>query len=202
MLSSAELAALAARLGDALRERPPRLGAGRLLCLDGPAGAGKTTVAAAVERELARRDVAVAVLHLDDLYDGWAGLEPSLEFRVRAQVLQPLAAGRSARWQRYDWHTGRFAEWHELPPPEVLVLEGCGAGARAYAPYISLLVWSDAPYAERRARIVARDGEEVLEHLPAWTALEAAHFAANATAARADVRGVCGGAPQGPGGAR
>ena len=187
-MSMPDLAPEASRLVEQLQRRPPRLGSTRLLCLDGPAGTGKTTLAAAVERELVGRGTSCVVAHMDDLYDGWTGLEPALEGRVLAQVLEPLTAGRSARWQRYDWYAGRFAEWIDLRPPEVLVLEGCGSGARAYAPYTSLLVWSDAPRAERIARVVARDGEEVLEHLPAWMAREAAHFAADGTAARADIR--------------
>ena len=32
--------------------RPPTLGAGRLVCVDGPAGSGKTTLARALARDL------------------------------------------------------------------------------------------------------------------------------------------------------
>ena len=48
----------------------PRLGGVRVIAIDGPAGSGKTTLGDA----LAERGA--AVLHLDDLYDGWSGLEP------------------------------------------------------------------------------------------------------------------------------
>ena len=52
------------------RSRPPTLGAGRLVCVDGPAGSGKTTLAAAVAALAPRR----TLVHIDDLYDGWDGL--------------------------------------------------------------------------------------------------------------------------------
>ncbi len=49
--------------------RPPTLGAGRLVCVDGPAGSGKTSLADAVARRTAAQ-----VVHMDDLYGGWDGL--------------------------------------------------------------------------------------------------------------------------------
>ncbi len=138
--------------------------------------------------ELANRSVAAVVLHMDDLYDGWTGLDDTLAPRVEQQVLAPLAAGQPAQWQRYDWATGRFATWETFEPPQVLVLEGCGSGDLPVATYTSLLVWLEADPDERIRRGVARDGEQVLPHWLAWTHLEAAHFAAHDTRVRADLR--------------
>ncbi|MEY3649405.1 MAG: hypothetical protein RL370_108, partial [Actinomycetota bacterium] len=41
-----------------------------LIAIDGRAGAGKTTLAASIYEELSE-DKTVAVIHMDDLYDGW-----------------------------------------------------------------------------------------------------------------------------------
>ena len=49
--------------------RPPTLGDGRLVCVDGPAGSGKTTLAAGIAAR-----TGAPVLHMDDLYPGWSGL--------------------------------------------------------------------------------------------------------------------------------
>ncbi len=181
---SAEVAALV----ELLRSRPPRLGCTRLVCVDGPAGSGKTTLASGVEAALAGVGSRATTLHLDDMYDGWSGLRPELERRLFAQVLHPLSKGDVARWQRYDWHTERFDRWADLAPPEVLVLEGCGSGAEAYAPYRSLLVWVEAPVEVRLRRAVERDGAAVLSHWYAWMDAEARHYELNATRACADVR--------------
>lgn len=186
-MTGCDAASSVPRLVDELLARPARLGSTRLVALDGRAGSGKTTAAAEMEHEVAKRAVAPGVLHLDDLYDGWAGLNATLPPRVLAQVLEPLAAGRPARWQRYDWHSGRFAEWIDLDPPGVLILEGCGSGARAYAPYRSLLVWLEAPAPVRRARALERDGDIFRRHWSAWAAEEARHYAAEGTADRADL---------------
>jgi uridine kinase len=165
-----------------------RLGETRLVCVDGPAASGKTTLAAAVEAALRRRECQPTTVHMDDLYDGWAGLRPELESRLIAQVLQPLGRGEAARWQRYDWYEQRFSEWHDLEVPDVLVLEGCGSGAQAYAPYRSLLVWLEAPLEVRLRRWVDRDGADVIAHRQQWMEAEDTHFARNATREHADIR--------------
>ena len=73
--------------------------------------------------------VATVVFHLDDMYDGWDTEFDELASRVVGQILEPLSRLESGRWQRYDWGAGRFDGWETLVPPEVLILEGCGAGA-------------------------------------------------------------------------
>ncbi len=170
-----------------LADRTPTLGASRLVAVDGPAGSGKTTLATELGALLASAGSEPPVLHMDDLYEGWGGLDDSLERRLVAQVLAPLAQGRAAEWQRYDWHREQFAEWHDLAPPEVLILEGCGAGARAYAAYTTLLVWVEADRAKRMARGIARDGEQMRHHWMRWMRSEADHFATNHTKARSDI---------------
>ncbi|MGH3507420.1 MAG: uridine kinase family protein [Nocardioidaceae bacterium] len=158
-----------------------------LLAVDGPAGSGKTSLAEALASRLTRSGRAVTMLHMDDLYEGWSGLDVTLEERVLDQVLRPLAAGVTGRWQAYDWEAGRFDEWHEVAPPDVLILEGCGSGAARYAPYTSLLVWLEADPATRIARGIARDGEEVRTDWLGWMELESSYFATNRTSQRADL---------------
>ena len=129
----------------------PRLGAVRLVCIDGPAGSGKTTLARALADRLGPGAV---VVHLDDLYEGWSGLGGVWE-RVEAQILSPLEQGRPGRWQRYDWTAERFAEWVDLPVPECLILEGCGSSPRAVDGRANLIIWVEAPADVRLARGLA-----------------------------------------------
>lgn len=180
--------AAAVVLADRVLAARPRLGPVRLAAIDGPAGSGKTTLAAALAAALAAHGAIVAVLHLDDLYDGWTGLEGSLWPRLAAQVLEPLRRGRAGRYQRYDWDVGRFDGWVDVPVPEVLVLEGCGSARRAAAPFVVLTAWVQAPADVRLARGLARDGEAARAHWERWMRDEAAHFARERTADRADVR--------------
>ncbi|MCV2393374.1 AAA family ATPase [Actinotalea sp. M2MS4P-6] len=169
-----------------MRDAEPGLGAVRLVCVDGPAGSGKTTLAERLAERLRADGWVVAVLHLDDLYEGWSGLGGVWD-RVESQVLGPLREGAAGRWQRYDWGTGAFAEWHDLPVPEVLVLEGCGAAPAAVDPRAALRLFVEAPPRLRLRRGVARDGEQLRAEWVRWQVHEAAHFATERTRERADL---------------
>jgi uridine kinase len=173
-----------ADLAERVRAAPPRLGATRLVCVDGPAGSGKTTFAG---RLVAALGPGTAVVHMDDLYAGWA-LDGAAE-RLTAGVLLPLAAGRPGSYSRYDWAAERFADVPtEVPVPEVLVVEGCGSCPRAFDEWTTLRIWLEAPLQLRLARGLARDGDHLAEHWHAWQRAEAAEFAREDTRARADLR--------------
>ena len=162
---------------------PPRCGRTRLVCVDGPSGSGKTVLAARLAHALGDPPV----LHLDDLYPGWDGLAEAVPL-VHDQVVAPLAGGRAARYRRYDWKRGGYAEEHDLGTPPLLLVEGVAAGSRPIAAYAVLLVWVDAPRAERFRRGIERDGEAYRPHWERWARQEDAHFAAQDTRRRADLR--------------
>ena len=171
----------AALLLDLARSRPATLGTGRLVCIDGPTGSGKTTLATAVAA-LAPRSTLV---HLDDLYDGWDGLD-GLD-RQLATLLRPLAADRPGAYRRYDWDAGAFAERVEVPPAPLLVVEGVGAGSTAHRDLVTVLVWVEAPREQRLSRGLDRDGHHLRERWLAWQAAEDEHHAVHDTRARADL---------------
>ena len=171
-----------AALAAQVRARPPRLGSVRLVAVDGGAGSGKTSFAT----RLAVALDGAPVLHTDDLLDGWGDLEGSWP-RLEAQVLHPLSAGLPARWQRYDWLTKSFAEWHDVPIPEVLIIEGVGSARRQTQPHLSLSVWVQAPRVVRVERGIARDGPGLLAPFLIWLDDEAVHHEREMTRARADL---------------
>jgi uridine kinase len=170
-----EVAALLAR-------RPPSAGGTRVVAVDGPSGSGKTALAAGLSDVLG----GAPVVRMDDLYPGWDGLEDSVP-RLVEWVLEPLARAEPARYRRWDWAGGAYAETHEVAGSDVLVVEGVGCGARACAPYLSLLVWVEAPHDVRFSRSMERDGEAYRPHWQRWARQEAAHFATEGTRDRADV---------------
>lgn len=173
-----------------VEQRIPTAGSSRLISIDGPAGSGKTTLGRQLLAQFGAAGGTATMLHMDDFFAGWSGLDHAreLETRVLDQVLRPLVRRRPTQWQRYDWQAGRLAEWHDLIPPEVLILEGCGSGALPYAPYVTVLVWVEARREIRLARGLRRDGDQVLPQWLRWMDSEARHFAANDTRGRADLR--------------
>ena len=168
-----------------LLSRDPTLGSTRLLCVDGPAGSGKTTLSAALLRA-APKSRQLELVHMDDLYEGWSGLEAGMR-RVADDVITPLRHDEPGRYRRYDWVRGELAEEHLVTPVDVLVVEGVGAGNVAYADDITVLVWVETPSDVRLDRGISRDGEPLREHWQAWKAQEDAVFAEHRARARADV---------------
>lgn len=172
--------------------RPPTLPGGRLVCIDGPAGSGKTTLGEAVRRralEVGADDAtlgSVLLLHMDDMYPGWSGLG-DVTHRISAGLIGPLSTGRPAGYQRYDWAQDRFAEWCPVGPAALTILEGVASGARAYAEAITVLVWVEAPAVLRLERGLARDGAAMRPQWERWMRQEQDVFRRGDTRARADL---------------
>jgi uridine kinase len=162
---------------------PARLGDVRLVCVDGPAGSGKTTLAG---RLAAALGPAAGLVHMDDLYAGWTLTGAAA--RLAAGVLRPLAGGRPGAYHRYDWASGRFCSPPTpVPVPRVLVVEGCGSCPAALDPWTTLRIWVEAPAEVRLARGLGRDGAALEAEWRAWQVRESAWFAADRTRERADV---------------
>jgi uridine kinase len=165
-------------------QRPASCGPARVIAVDGPGGAGKSTFAARLSRAFGDGAV-VPLVHTDDFasWDDQFGWGPLL----RARVIEPLLSGETGRYQRYDWVDKRFAEWHDVPVADVLIIEGVGAAQRLFADAVAMTVWVETPPDVRLARGIARDGEELREFWQQWIVGEWAHFAADDTFARADL---------------
>jgi hypothetical protein len=168
---------LARRAHDA----PAGAGSTRVVAVDGPSGAGKATLAAALADRLGAQVVLV-----DDLMPGWAGLDVAL-VTLRRDVLEPISRGESGEYLRYDWVLEQFGERIAVPAAPFLVVDGCGSGGRDLAPYLSVLVWGDADQDPRYERSMARDGDVFRPHWDRWERETQARFTREGTAGRADV---------------
>ena len=153
-----------------------------VIAIDGPSGSGKTRLA----REVAPAIDAV-ILHLDDIYRGWDGLAEAPAV-VAQEVLEPIARGEPGRTARWEWGANGPGVDIVVPPPEVLILDGCGSGSRIIRPWLSYLIWMDAPIEARRERAMARDGQTYENWWDMWAAQERDLFAAEGTPAAADIR--------------
>ena len=170
----------AERVLELVDDRPPTLGRGRLLCIDGPAGSGKTTLA----DQIAALTGATTV-HMDHLYEGWDGLPRVAEQLDR--LLLPLSRNRPGSYRRWDWYADQWAEVVVVPPAPLLIVEGVGSGSRSHADLVTVLAWVEVPPELRLRRGLARDGVRLDEHLRAWAVAEQEHFAMDDTRARADL---------------
>jgi uridine kinase len=152
-----------------------------VIAIDGRSGAGKTSLAARLRVELG-----APVVSLEELYGGWDGLERGIDLLV-SEVLEPLSAGRAARVPRYDWGAAAWGTPWVLEPPDVLIVEGVGAGARRAAVYVNTVIWMAAPESVRKKRALDRDGETFAPYWDMWAAQEDAMLAREHTPDRADL---------------
>ncbi|GAA4783633.1 hypothetical protein GCM10023200_16380 [Actinomycetospora chlora] len=153
-----------------LRALPPSAGDTVLVGIDGFSGAGKTALA----QDLARHED-VSVVSIEEFYLGWEGLEVGPE-RARAGLVEPLRERRTPRWRAWDWDHDREGPERDRPVrTPVVVLEGCGAGARVLREHQALTVWVDADPDERERRLRAReDWALYAPHRDVWRAREEA----------------------------
>jgi uridine kinase len=172
---------------DRVQAAPARLGRIRLISIDGPAGTGKSTLAARLADRAEARGLSVLVLHMDDLYDGWDGGARGFGL-LRDHVLSRLAEGREGRYRRYDWNLGAYAERHVVPVSvDLLIVEGVTAADRGAEPWPSLRIWIETSNDVRLDRGIDRDGEALRDRWLDWMRWERDHFAAENTRERADV---------------
>jgi uridine kinase len=179
----------------ALRDRLLRLPRRRetlLVGIDGCGGAGKSTLA----KTLAVL-VHATVVEFDDFYrpssergarrDGEVG--GAFDWRrVREQILVPLAGDRPARYQRYDWGEDRLAEWHEIQPGGVVIVEGNYSTRSELDDFYDFTIWVEAPREVRLERGIGRGGENTRRRwLEEWMPEEERYIAAENPQGRVDL---------------
>jgi hypothetical protein len=139
---------------------------GGVLLIDGRSGSGKTTLAGWLAPRLGAR-----VLHLEDLYCGWGGLDEAADVLAR-RVLPAFAAGRVATWPRWDWSADRVDGSGHLRPGGPLIVEGCGALTAASRPFAGFGLLLDVDPAVRAERILRRDPPSALTGHRRWAVQE------------------------------
>ncbi len=168
---------------ERLRLAEPRCGSIRVVCVDGPAGSGKTTLA-----DLVAAGTGAGIVRLDDLYEGWEQPLGKLAARIEAWLLVPWRDDLPGLHPVYDWASARFSGWRRVDPRPVMVLDGCGSASAGMRPWAALTVWVEAGPDVRLARGIARDGGHLEAEWLAWQAREARHFAEDGTRECADTR--------------
>lgn len=152
-----------------------------VLLIDGRSGTGKTTLASSVAGALTD----ATVIHMDDLYPGWEGLDEGARSLVE-WVLRPFAERRTGEWRRWDWERSVRAEAHGVPRDRPLIVEGCGSSSGGSRELADTALWLDAPVIQRTHRLMGRgDG---VDWLAAWTLQEDAFIERERPDLGADLR--------------
>jgi uridine kinase len=165
-------AAVLARAPEPSAHRPVLIG------IDGLGGAGKTTLADAIER--ARPDV--QVVHGDDFYGpeerdwrSWTAPQGYQRYfdhqRLSSELLGPLRDGRPGRFRRYDWGENALGDWSDVAPRGLIVVEGVYLLRPQLRQAWDLTVFVEVPRDVRAARMRAR-GQDDAGWIERWMAAE------------------------------
>ena len=156
-----------------------------VIAIDGPAGAGKTTLAHDIKLALAQ-SYSITEIHMDDLYDGWDNALTSQLADVLTHLVDAHKKSLPISLSNYDWHAGAFSPVAEIAKSELLILEGVGSGQRAIRDSLTALIWIDIEDTEGLARVLQRDGIEIENQMRKWLATQEQHFQAEGTQNAAD----------------
>jgi uridine kinase len=156
-----------------------------IIAIDGPAGAGKTTLANHLSAALSLK-YKCAILHMDDLYNGW---DCAFDHHLTDALLGACKAHQKSQrisLSRYNWSRGEFDPAEEIPQAELLILEGVGSMQSAVRPFLSASIWIDIEAHAGLARVLIRDGEGISQQMQKWLISQEQHFQENDSQNAAD----------------
>jgi len=160
------------------RERP-------IIAIDGPAGAGKTTLAHEIYLALAPK-ISVNVIHMDDLYDGWDNALGADLSAILKYLVNQHQKSSSAQIKRYNWSTSSFGESENIEPADLLILEGVGSGDKSLQDDLAALIWIDIDPEIGVMRVIDRDGYQVEDEMKKWLGTQQKYFSQHSTREKAD----------------
>jgi uridine kinase len=153
----------------------------QIILIDGPAGAGKTTLSLKLQSELN-----CEIVHLDYVYDGWEHALSSSLTEVLVDLVSAFLKGIEFELPLYNWETMSFDSVRIIKPAPALIIEGVGAGQSAIRGAASALYWLDIDDETGLERVLQRDGVEIESQMRAFKVSEAKHFEVERTRDFAD----------------
>lgn len=149
--------------------------------VDGRCAAGKTTLAAYLQKELDCN-----VIHMDDFFlrpeqrtkERYEEPGGNIDYeRFQEQVLQPLVQGEEIQYCPYDCHGQRFREVIRMTPKAVTIVEGAYSCHPLFREYYHLRIFLTLEPEEQLRRIRERNGEKALvQFREKWIPLEERYF--------------------------
>ena len=156
-----------------------------IIAIDGPAGAGKTTLAHEIFLALSPK-MSVSVIHMDDLYDGWDNALGEDLTSVLQYLVAQHRSNSAAEIRRYNWTTSFFGESETIEPADLLILEGVGSADKSLQDELAALIWIDIDPEIGVMRVIARDGYQVQDEMKKWLGAQQEYFSQHSTREKAD----------------
>ena len=164
-----------------------------LVALDGGSGSGKSTltllIAEALDAAVIQGDDFFAADITDAEWDARtaeARASDAIDWRrLRTEALEPLRAGKPARWHAFDFQAGvrpdgtyaMCTDFVEREPRAVIVFDGAYSTRPELADLIDVAILVDVPVDVRHQRLAAREDPAFLTAWHArWDVAEAHYF--------------------------
>jgi uridine kinase len=156
-----------------------------IIAIDGPAGAGKTTLAQTISLALSPR-MSTTVIHMDDLYNGWDfALDENLT-KTLVWLARSHKDEKPLKYSSFNWVLGSFDAGKEIPSSQLLILEGVGSSQRSVEELITTSIWLDLDPQIGYQRVLDRDGENIANSMTLWLATQEQHFRVEDTKERCE----------------
>lgn len=156
-----------------------------LIAIDGRAGAGKTTLAASIYEKLSA-DNTVAVIHMDDLYDGWENALSEHLTQTLESIVKSHQNKVSFEIDIFNWQSMSFDSKRVMHPVDILILEGVGAGQKVVRDAGATLYWLDIDAEVGIQRVLNRDGNQIALQMKQWQIAQEIHFLRDKTRENAE----------------
>ena len=156
-----------------------------LIAIDGPAGAGKTTLAAKFERDLSLEN-SVSVIHMDDLYAGWENALGEQLTQKLKEIVEAFTSQNTFTISIFNWSSNSFDSFQTIEPTNILIIEGVGAGQKVVRDRGATVYWLDIEPSIGLERVLARDGIEIELQMRRWQIDQARFFESDLTRNHAD----------------
>ena len=151
-----------------------------IITIDGPCGAGKTTFANFLQKEIDAN-----VVHMDDFYlpfkerdKNWMNIVAGhMDFeRLIKNVLEPYKAGKETNYVSYDCHSDKYMQEIPIDLDKILLLEGSYTSHPILDKYVALKVFVDIDKDEQVKRLTKRNPDVVDKFLSMWVPFENRYF--------------------------
>jgi uridine kinase len=156
-----------------------------IIAIDGPAGAGKTTLASTLSLALAK-NFTITVIHMDDLYAGWDGALGEKLTESLTWITSCHKAKKDLIYSPFNWPEDNFDSPRLHASTSLLILEGVGSSQRAIEEYLSTSIWLDLDPIVGFHRVIERDGDEISHSMTMWLDQQRQHFTSDRTKERSE----------------
>jgi uridine kinase len=156
-----------------------------IIAIDGPAGAGKTTLASTLSLALSPQ-MSTTVVHMDELYPGWENALGDELTKTLTWLTSCHKAKKPLLYSSFNWIANEFNPPKSQASTQLLILEGVASAQLPIEESLATSIWLDLDPEIGFRRVIERDGENISLEMKKWLVTQEQHFSADRTKERCE----------------